>query len=476
MDKYKKLAFNTMIFAIGNFGSKFLVILLTRLYTSNISPADSSTKELLEITANFLLPIFTFSMTEAVIRYGLDNKYHKGQVFTTATVLNSAGLAIMLILSPIFRLISFLDFIDGYTILLLIYVCTSAFRSLCSQFVRAKGMVKLFSLDGIFATLTLFIFNIIFISNLHWGVNGFMLSVILSDLCSAIFLFVAAKLHTDLNIRYYNKKLATSMMRFAIPLIPTVVMWVITGFSDRLFIRYMHSDRVTLGESAAGIYGYATKIPNLISMVSTIFFQAWNMSAIMENNSKDRSHFYEKVYRAYEALLFISSAMLIAGVQIVTPIFVTAKNFGEYGSVYIYTPVLVIAALFMCLDQFLSSIYTATKHTKNSFWTSFAASMANIILNFFLIPEWGIQGAAIATFLSYYLCFWARIIDARYYIPFRFNGINSLLNTIALCFMCWFIIAKPVFYVLWIILLLAFVVWSNYKALMETAMKLIKRR
>lgn len=476
MDKYKKLAFNTMIFAIGNFGSKFLVILLTRLYTSNISPADSSTKELLEITANFLLPIFTFSMTEAVIRYGLDNKYHKGQVFTTATVLNSAGLAIMLILSPVFRLISFLDFIDGYTILLLIYVCTSAFRSLCSQFVRAKGMVKLFSLDGIFATLTLFIFNIIFISNLHWGVNGFMLSVILSDLCSAIFLFVAAKLHTDLNIRYYNKKLATSMMRFAIPLIPTVVMWVITGFSDRLFIRYMHSDRVTLGESAAGIYGYATKIPNLISMVSTIFFQAWNMSAIMENNSKDRSHFYEKVYRAYEALLFISSAMLIAGVQIVTPIFVTAKNFGEYGSVYIYTPVLVIAALFMCLDQFLSSIYTATKHTKNSFWTSFAASMANIILNFFLIPEWGIQGAAIATFLSYYLCFWARIIDARYYIPFRFNGINSLLNTIALCFMCWFIIAKPVFYVLWIILLLAFVVWSNYKALMETAMKLIKRR
>jgi len=476
MDKYKKLAFNTMIFAIGNFGSKFLVILLTRLYTSNISPADSSTKELLEITANFLLPIFTFSMTEAVIRYGLDNKYHKGQVFTTATVLNSAGLAIMLILSPIFRLISFLDFIDGYTILLLIYVCTSAFRSLCSQFVRAKGMVKLFSLDGIFATLTLFIFNIIFISNLHWGVNGFMLSVILSDLCSAIFLFVAAKLHTDLNIRYYNKKLATSMMRFAIPLIPTVVMWVITGFSDRLFIRYMHSDRVTLGESAAGIYGYATKIPNLISMVSTIFFQAWNMSAIMENNSKDRSHFYEKVYRAYEALLFISSAMLIAGVQIVTPIFVTAKNFGEYSSVYIYTPVLVIAALFMCLDQFLSSIYTATKHTKNSFWTSFAASMANIILNFFLIPEWGIQGAAIATFLSYYLCFWARIIDARYYIPFRFNGINSLLNTIALCFMCWFIIAKPVFYVLWIILLLAFVVWSNYKALMETAMKLIKRR
>lgn len=475
MNKYKKLAFNTMIFAIGSFGSKILVILLTRLYSGNISPSDSSTKELLEITANFLLPIFTFSMTEAVIRYGLDKKYDKGEVFTTATVLNMLGLALMPFFVQIMRLVPFLDFIDGYTILLLIYVFTSAVRSLCSQFVRAKGMVKLFSLDGILATLTLFIFNIVFISKLHWGVKGFMLSVILSDFCSAVFLFIVAGLHQYLSIRLYNKRLATSMMKFAVPLIPTVVMWVITGFSDRLFIRYMHSDTVELGKSAAGIYGYATKVPNLISMLSTIFFQAWNMSAIMENDSEDRSKFYEKVYGAYEALLLISSAMLIAGVHFITKIFVTTSKFGEYGDVYKYTPILVIAALFMCLDQFLSSIYTATKHTKNSFWTSFAACITNIILNFFLIPVWGIQGAAIATLMSYYLCFWTRMIDARYYIPFRFNGLNNFMNTVALLLMSWLMIAKPVSYILWIIILLIYVLWSNYKSLLVTAKKLLNR-
>ena len=475
MNKYKKLAFNTMIFAIGNFGSKILVLLLTRLYSNNISPADSSTKELLEITANFLLPIFTFSMTEAIIRYGLDNRYNKAEVFTTATVLNSVGLVLMLILSPLFRIVSFLDFIDGYTILLLIYVCTSSFRALCSQFVRARGMVKLFSLDGILATLTLLIFNLVFISNFHWGVKGFMLSVILSDLCSALFLFAVAKLHQFLSIKSYNKRLATSMMKFAVPLIPTVVMWVITGFSDRLFIRYMHSDKVELGESAAGIYGYATKVPNLISMVSTIFFQAWNMSAITENDSADRSRFYEKVYGAYEALLFIASAFLIAGVQIITPIFVSTARFGEYGTVYKYTPVLVVAVLFMCLDQFLSSIYTATKHTKNSFWTSFAASMANIVLNFFLIPEWGIQGASIATFLSYYLCFWARIIDARYYVPFRFDAVKSCINTTILLAMCWIVIAKPAAFPLWLTAAIAAEIVLNYKAFVMTIMKMLKK-
>lgn len=474
-NKYTQLAKNTMVFAIGNFGSKILVILLTRLYSQNINPADSSTKELLEITANFLLPIFTFSMSEAIIRYGLDKKYKKAEVFTTAMCLNLLGLGLMFIIAPALKLISFLDFIDGYTILLLIYVCTSALRSMCSQFVRAKGYVKLYSFDGILATLTLFIFNIIFISKLHWGVKGFMLSVILSDLCSAVFLFYIANLKKYFYIKYYNKKLATSMMKFALPLIPTVVMWVITGFSDRLFIRYMKSDIVTLGEDAAGIYGYASKIPNLISMISTIFFQAWNMSAITENNSKDRNRFYEKIYSAYESILFIASGILIAGVKIISPLFVSAKNFKVYGDVYIYTPILVIAVLFMCLDQFLSSIYTATKHTKNSFWTSFVASMANIILNYFLIPIWGIQGASIATFLSYYLCFWARIIDARYYVPFKFNAFRSIVNTVALLIMCVLIVKAPSFYGFWTFILFLIVMFINYNALMLTAKKLLKK-
>ncbi|MDE6835210.1 MAG: polysaccharide biosynthesis C-terminal domain-containing protein [Ruminococcus sp.] len=471
MNKYTNLAKNTLVFAIGNFGSKILVILLTRLYSNNISPADSSTKELLEITANFLLPIFTFSMSEAIIRYGLDNKYRKREVFTTSMILNFIGLVLMFLLFPAIRRIPFLNFIDGYSMLLLVYVCTSSIRSLCSQFLRARGRVKLYALDGVLATLTLFVFNVLFISNMKMGVKGFMLSVILSDACSAIFIFIVSDLKKYSGIKYFNKKLAKSMLKFSVPLIPTVIMWVITGFSDRLFIRYMKSDIVQLGEDAAGIYGYASKIPNLISMISTIFFQAWNMSAIQENRSKDRSRFYEKVYTAYEAILFIASAILIAGTKIITPLLVSDKNFSEYGDVYVYTPVLVVAVLFMCLDQFLSSIYTATKHTTNSFWTSFVASFANIVLNYFLIPLWGIQGASIATFISYYLCFWVRIIDARYYIKFRFNGFRSVVNTILIILMCVFMAMTPKLYGIWITGLLFLILLINYKALLLTISK-----
>lgn len=475
MNKYKKLAFNTVVFAIGSFGSKILVILLTRLYTRYLNPADTGVKELIEPTALFLQPIFTFALQEYLIRFGLDKKYDKRQVFTTSGVMTFFGMLLMGFIVPILQNIPFLDFIKGYTLLLIIYVAASSFRMLCQQFVRSLDMVKLFSLDGILATLTLFIFNIIFIAAFHWGVKGFMAAVILSDTLSALFLFTVAGLRKYTGIRYFSKKLCVKMMRFAAPMIPTIVMWTITSLSDRMFIRQMHSDRVQLGESAVGIYGIANRIPNLISMVSTIFFQAWNMSAITENDSKDRSEFYEKVYSTYEAMLFIASAGLILLIKPVTSLLVVSSTYSEYAQVYIYTPILVAAVLFMSLNQFLGSIYSATKHTKNSFWTSLSACSVNLVLNYFLIPEWGIQGAAAATFLSYYVCFWARIIDARYYVPFRFDAMKSLLNTTVLLAMAMFVIFRAKLWGIWVFLLFGVIVFLNYKAMLIMMKKLLKR-
>lgn len=475
MNKYKSLAMNTIIFAVGSFGSKILVLFLTRLYTSNISPADSSTKELLEITLNFLLPIFTLSISSATMRYGLDKEYNKKQVYTGSFIVCTAGLVSLFIISPLFKLISFLSYMDGYLFLLLLYVCASAFRDLNSQFIRAKQLLKLYSFDGILTTLTLFLFNIIFISHFHMGVKGFMLASILSDSFSALFLFFAGKVYKYLSIKSFDAELTKVMLKFALPVIPTTIMWTITGFSDRLFIRYMHSDTAVLGEASAGIYGYASKVPNLILMVSTIFYQAWNMSAITENNSEDKSDFYRTVYNAYQAMLYIATAYLIAFVKPITAIFVDSGNYSEYGDVYLYTPVLAVSVLLISLNQFLSSIYTATCHTQNSAWTSLSACASNIILNIILIPKMGIQGAAIATLISYLVCYILRIFDTRRIIYFKVCHADFVLNMFVLMVMSYAIIAQPKLKMFYLVCGLIFATSYNFQPIMMTVKKLLKR-
>lgn len=475
MNKYKKLVFNTGIFAIGTFGSKILIFLLTRLYSKNIDPVNNGVKELLETTLLLLQPVFTFALQEYLIRFGLDKEYDKKEVFTTSSVITLAGMLVMAVIVPFLGWIPALDFLKGYTVLFILYTAMSSLRMLCQNFVRSRDMVKLFSIDGILATLTFFIFNVMFIPWLHMGVKGFLLAVILSDSCSVLFLFTAAKLKDFLGREYFNKALGTEMMRFAMPLIPTIVMWAITSLSDRLFIKQMHSDYHMLGRGAVAIYGFANKIPNLISIVSTIFFQAWSMSAITESNSADRNKFYGKVYSAYEAMMFMAAAGLLVVIKPVTSFLVSSEKYAAYENVYIYTPILVVSVVFMCFNQFLGSIYSAIKQPKNSFWTALVACGINIPMNYLLIPTWGIQGAAIATLLSYLICFWARIIDARYYVPFRFDGLKNLANMALLLIMCAVIIAEVKLWLLWIIILAAGVFALNYKALLITVNKLLKR-
>ncbi len=473
MNKYKNLAFNTIVFAIGSFGSKILAMFLTRLYTTYMPSDMLGTKELIETMANFLIPVFTFSMSESIIRYGLDKDYDNRQVFSTAIMVEVLGLFIMALLSPF---LSFIPFVKGFTPWLVVYVIISSFRQTCSLFVRSIGYVKLYAFDGILATLTLFIFNIIFISGFKMEISGFLLAVIASDLTSTIFLCAAARVGRYFSPKYADRDIMKIMLRFSVPMIPTSIMWIITGFSDRIFIKYMHGPAATTGDSAAGIYTAASKIPNLVSMVSTVFFQAWNMSAITEYGSKDIGKFYQKVYSAYQSVMFIASAFLILLVKPISAILLNYNNHPEYREAVNYTPVLVMSVLMMCFNLFLSSIYTAAQHTKNSFWTSFITTILNVSLNAVLIKHFGIHGAIAATFISYVVCYIIRIVDARRYIYFKVNHFSTFVNVGILLLMSIISVKQIPFYIPCIIFITIFVLSSNFSAIISTARMVLSRR
>ena len=104
MNKYQKLAGNTIIFAIGTFGMKLLSFLLTRLYTGCMTTAEYGDADLLYQAQNILYPIVTMSMGDAVIRFGMEKKYDSRSVYTVAISATMIGLAALALLSPLFNL------------------------------------------------------------------------------------------------------------------------------------------------------------------------------------------------------------------------------------------------------------------------------------------------------------------------------------------------------------------------------------
>ena len=191
MDKYKRLISNTVIFAVGTFSSKVLVFLLMPLYTRVLTDAEYGVTDLIVQTGNLLLPLVSLGIINAVIRFGLDRQVRKSDVFTTGLSAILVGFCVMLLLYP---LLSLLDFLSDYTVLIYAFVLMSSLRSLCSQFVRARGQVRLYAVDGIVSTLTTILFNVLFLVALDWGIFGYVLAIVCSDTLSVLFLGLNAQL------------------------------------------------------------------------------------------------------------------------------------------------------------------------------------------------------------------------------------------------------------------------------------------
>ena len=463
MNKYQKLASNTAIFAIGSFGAKLLSFFLVRLYTSFMTPEIYSTADLLYQANNVLYPIITLCMADAIIRYGIDKAYDDRQIYTTAMTSTIAGMTLLALFIPIFNLTAAYS---GYAFILYVYCYCSGFRQLASNFVRAKGYVKLFVADGIFATFTTIIFNIIFLVVFRLGANGYILSMICSDVLSFLTLTVVAGLNKYFSFKFINKSLFKEMLKYSLPLIPSYILWWITAASDRFFIIAM------VGSKDNGIYSSSSKIPTLLLFVTTLFYQAWQMSAIENKDDKELGSFYTKVINVYSSLIFIAAAGLIMIIKPLTMILVDK----EYYFGYHYAPLLVTAMVFQCLCQFLSSVYNVRKKSVNSMLTSLVAAVINIILNFVLIPKYGVYGAAIATAASYFACFAVRIFDARCYIPFRYNFIKAIINTIVVVYMAAVAILEPKLKYLQLIVLFVVIVIFNFEAIAALLKQFFARR
>ena len=436
MNKYKTLLSNTLLISLGTFGSKILVFFMVRFYTGYLTPSDYSTADLITQTANMLFPIISLGITEGVFRFALDNERGRRSIFTAGFEVITAGSLLFVIAVPILCTVKSFK---GYVWLIVVYTMASCYHSLCAQFVRAIGKTALFAVQGIINTSLVIGLNILFLSMLKIGVTGYVLSVVLADFLSTVFLFVKERLWRQFT-PHPKKAAFIKMLKYSIPLIPTTIFWWITSVSDRYMVNGF------IGQYANGIYTVSYKIPTILTLVSTIFMQAWQFSAVAESHGDKNEHikFFSGVWRSFQAVMFLAGAAIIAFSKPAIRI-LAAKNYYE---AWKYIPVLSLAMVFTAFTSFAGTVYVVTKQSGMSFITALAGALINIILNFILIPSpLGVQGAAIATFVSYLAVFIIRTVNIKKYLPFNTYNRYITANTIIIIIETVFAVAELPFWI-----------------------------
>ena len=465
MDKYKRLASNTLLFAISTFSSKLLFLVVKPLLSYWFEdPAVNGIADILVQCSNLLIPLVSLGISNAVIRFGLEKGISKRQVYTNGVAAIALGFGAMILLFPLLRLISWMQ---GYIFLIYIYVLISCLRTLNCQFIRAKELTRLYALDGILATITTIAFYILFLRVLNWGAMGYILAIICADGLSAVFLFVVARLWHFLDVKHFNKVLFRKMLRYALPLVPASIFWWVTNASDKFFVISMLEE----GERWTGIYGQSYVLPSLLSVVSTMFTEAWQLSAFTDGTEQGREAFFSKVFGAYQSVMFVAGAGVILICQPVMRIWKA-----DYFVAWQFIPMLTLATVFSSFCNYFNSIYMVEKRSDLSLITMAVGAGVNCILNFLLIPSMGVMGAALATMVSYLIVFFLRIFSTRRLIRISFSPLRMGINFAALVLQSLLMQFDLPLWGLWCTLLCVFLFVFNFGSLWETVRHLLKRK
>jgi len=427
MNKYKKLLSNTLIFGIGTFSSKVMVYLLMPLYTALLSRAEYSTADLITQAANLLMPIAAIGMYDGIFRFAIDAGEKKREVYSSGMSVLLIGSGIFLLLSPILWRF---DYFDGYNWLIVVFVITANLQCAVSYYVRGLGYTKMYALQGIVNTALNIAFNVIFLVCFDMGVLGYVLSVVVANVLVTVFLIIAMKLYRDFKIEYVSKECIISMLKYSIPMIPTTVFLWINSVANRFMVAHYCGDEVN------GIFAAAYKIPTAITLLTTIFTEAWQLSAVTDATENDRGSFYSSVFKSYLGLIFMAGSGLVAFSKIFTVLLMDES----YYEAWQYMPTLIVATVYLALATFLGSVYLVKKKSILSLLTSMAGATANIAVSFIAIPYLidhydpvkAAQGAAIGAIAGYLTVFLIRAVNAQKYIKFNLQPLKLIVNTAAL--------------------------------------------
>ena len=407
--KYKKLLSDTLLFSISNFGSKVLVFLLVPLYTNVLATTEYGIVDLIVSMVNLLVPVLTISIAEGVLRFAFDKDVKKEELLSIAMLITGISTLVLILLRPVAVIIK--EEVGQYWGYLVVIYFLMALSTIFSNYTRGLDKTRLFAVKGIVYTTCLILSNIFFLLVLKMGLRGYLYALILTEAVTVlVMIFAGGYAHTLVRFSF-NKKLFTEMLQYSLPLIPTVIAWWVMQLSDKYVII------ACVGIAASGIYSVAYKIPSILSTLTVIFTQAWQISAIKSHGDNDNKSFVENVYKYF----IIVSVLLCSGLIIMSKILGHILYAKDYFIAWTYVPILLVAYHFSGLSGVLASVYSASKKTIMLFTSTSVGAVLNILLNIALIPIFGTVAAAYTTLFGFFVTWIIRAVNVRKLIKLDLN-------------------------------------------------------
>ena len=190
----------------------------------------------------------------------------------------------------------------------------------------------------------------------------------------------------------FKRETATSLLRESWPLLLSGIVITIYMKIDQIMIKEI------LGNEAVGQYAAAVKLSEAWYFIPTVIVSSI-FPAIINAKKKSKKLYYDRLQKLYDLMVWIAFAIAIP-MTFLSDWLVNLLYGSEYSQAGSVLVIHIWTAVFVFLGVASSKWFIVENLQLLSFWRSFTGVIVNLILNYILIPKYGIQGAAVSTLFS----------------------------------------------------------------------------
>lgn len=379
---------NTIIYMVGNVGLRAASFLLIPIYTYSLTVSEYGLLATLLLTVQIMIMFMGLGTETGFIRFAAEHEKENllGKLLGSSILINLiGGIAVsgisIAILLPFSHKIFHTDQVFDLIVMACAAAMTQSLFLLMLSYYRAKNDGKMFMLMSIAAAAMMIIANFIFLYVLNQGIRGALWAQIIS--CGSLYIFLSLLVFPETPVGY-SVLLLKKLLKFNLPLVFAMSGFMVTNGSAVYFMSYF----VSLEEVA--IYSLGFKMAEISSMVLILPFQLAYEPFVYSNISKPgirdaiaRLLTYLVTAFAFVALgiVFVSRGLL----SVIAP----PEYFPAYTAIFLILPAIAFRGV--------RSVGESLLHIRNRTYVTglidAVMTTLSVLVNFLLIPKWGLYGA-----------------------------------------------------------------------------------
>lgn len=389
----RTLGKQSLIYGVGTILTRLVTFLLLPVYTNVFAPEEYGVVALAYAFTGFVIVFYRYGMDTALLKFYIDaDEKNKTNYFTTIfstqtlTSIIFSGIIFISaqVLSPIFLGGEYEQLMQLIAVILFL----DALRELPLLVLRANEKPKHFITLNLLNVVLLMGLNIYFVVFLGLGIKGVLIGNILAS--GIVLLATTPIIKSNFKFRRINTTILKQVLKFSLPFLPAALFAMIMELADRYLLEWLANT------TAVGLYSAGNNFGKFGLLTVMGFNMGWTPYFLKIGKEQNAKIIFAQTTKYFLGIMGFFVVLISLWIDPIVRFSIGGVSFfgADYWSSTQVVPILLLGYYFFGLYVLqLPGVFMTDRTKYVPVFRGIGAGIM-IVLSIFLIPTFGIMGAA----------------------------------------------------------------------------------